>query len=157
MTDNQLKRTGKSTVEAIKPSRPAFFDPTTLAWAPWAMEGTYFKLLNVDHKTGGFTMLLKVDPDNEAPVHGHPGAVEVYVLEGEFGYGDDRGGVGAYGYEAAGSIHEPTSPGGTTMFAVAHGPIVGYNDDGTIAGIIDGQAMLAMAKEHGVADHLEHL
>ncbi|NOX70855.1 MAG: hypothetical protein GXP15_16870 [Gammaproteobacteria bacterium] len=157
MSAEQLKRSESATVKAIKPSRPAFFDPSTLSWAPWAMEGTYFKLLNVDMKTGGFTMLLKVDPDNAAPVHGHPGAVEVYVVEGEFGYGDDRGGVGAYGYEAAGSVHEPTSPGGTVMFAVAHGPIVGYNDDGSIAGIIDGQSMLALAREHDVAEHLSHL
>ncbi len=157
MSAEQLKRTGKSTVKAVKPTMPAFFDPSTLPWAPWAIEGTHFKLLNVDQKTGGFTMLLKVDPDNKAPVHGHPGAVEVYVIEGEFGYDDDRGSAGAYGYEAAGSMHEPTSPGGTTMFAVAHGPIVGYEDDGSIAGIIDGQSMLALAREHGVADHLSHL
>lgn len=148
-----------STLEQMitRPLRPAFFDTGTLPWAPWVMEGTHFKLLNVDLKTGGFSMLLKVDPDNEAPVHGHLGAVEAFVLEGEFGYEEDRGGPGSYVYEAAGSIHRPTSPQGTIMFAIVHGPILGYEDDGSPAAAVDAGFMLRLAREHGVADHLSHV
>jgi anti-sigma factor ChrR (cupin superfamily) len=157
MTTTPLARSEKMTVKPLVPSRPAFFDSNTLPWKPWVMEGTHFKLLNIDKKTGGFTMLLKVDPGNEAPVHGHLGAVEAYVLSGEFGYDRDRGGGGAYVYEEAASVHMPDSPGGTVMFAVVHGPLVGYNDDGSIAGIVDGKAMYELAKQHGVANHLAHL
>ncbi|HEY8351204.1 MAG TPA: cupin domain-containing protein, partial [Sphingomonadales bacterium] len=109
----QLKKSENSVIKAVKPRHPAFFDPAKLPWSPWVMEGTWFKLLRVDRKTGGFSMLLKVDPGNEAPVHGHLGAVEAFVIEGEFGYDDDRGGVGSYVYEEAGSIHMPTAPDGT--------------------------------------------
>lgn len=154
MTMKQLKKSENSTIQAVKPKHPAFFDPATLPWAPWVLEGTWFKLLRVDRKTGGFTMLLKVDPDNEAPVHGHLGAVEAYVLEGEFGYDDDRGGVGSYVYEEAGSIHMPTSPDGTVMFAIAYGPLVGYADDGSVAAIVDGKLMYELAKKHGAAGHI---
>ncbi|WP_374764109.1 2,4'-dihydroxyacetophenone dioxygenase family protein [Yunchengibacter salinarum] len=154
MSTAQLQKSDTSAIKPVKPRFPAFFDPGTLDWAPWVMEGTWFKLLNVDMKTGGFTMLLKVDADNEAPVHGHLGAVEAYVLEGEFGYEEDRGGVGSYVYEEAGSIHMPTAPDGTVMFAIAHGPLTGYNDDGSIAGVIDASVMLTMAREAGAADHV---
>ena len=140
-----------------KPNRPAFFDTNSLPWTPWVMDGTHFKLLNVDFKTGGFSMLLKVDPDNAAPAHGHLGAVEAFIIEGGFSYDEDGGGVGSYVYEAAGSIHQPSSPGGSVMFAVVHGPLVGYAEDGSIEGFVDGEAMLNLARENNAADHLAHV
>jgi 2,4'-dihydroxyacetophenone dioxygenase len=151
----QLTRNGPSAIKAIKPKDPVFFDPNPLPWLPWVMAGTHFKLLNVDKKSGGFSMLLKVDPGIQAPVHGHIGAVEAFIIEGEFGYEDDRGGLHTYVYEPAGAIHEPTSPGGVIMFAVAHGPLVGYNDDGSIAGVIDGRVMLELAQAGGGASHIK--
>lgn len=155
MASNSLAT--NNTLKVINPPRPTFFDPTNLPWTPWVMEGTHFKLLNIDTKTGGFTMLLKVDADCEAPVHAHLGAVEAYVLEGEFGYDEDRGGVGSYTYEQGGSRHQPTSPGGTMMFAVVHAPLMGYNEDGSIAAVVDGVMMMEMAKANGTADHLSHI
>lgn len=140
-----------------KPARPAFFDTHTLPWTPWVMDGTHFKLLNVDFKTGGFSMLLKVDPDNDAPVHGHLGAVEAFVIEGGFGYEEDAGGPGSYVYESAGSIHQPTSPTGAVMFAIVHGPLVGYSEEGSVEGFVDAETMLAMARENKAADHLSHV
>lgn len=156
-TTTLATRAKTTTLKPRKPSRPAFFDSNKLPWAPWVMDGTHFKLLNIDKKSGGFTMLLKVDAGNEAPVHGHVGAVEAYVLEGEFGYDSDRGGAGAYVYEEAASVHMPDTPGGTVMFAVVHGPLVGYNDDGSVAAIVDGKFMYELAAQHGVAGHLAHL
>lgn len=155
MSLDQLKKSDNMTVEAVKPKKPVFFDTNSLEWLPWVIEGTWFKLLNVDMKTGGYTMLLKVDPDNDAPVHGHLGAVEGIILEGEFGYDDDRGAGMAYVWESAGAVHQPDSPGGFTMFAVLHSPLIGYNDDGSIAAAVDGKMMYMMAKQGGGADHLE--
>ncbi|MCV6621397.1 MAG: 2,4'-dihydroxyacetophenone dioxygenase family protein [Cellvibrionaceae bacterium] len=144
-----------NTVKSLVPERPAFFNPDSLPWTDWIMEGTYFKLLNVNELTGGFTMILKVDPDIKAPVHHHIGGIEAYITEGEFGYGeDDRGGVGSYVLESGGSIHEPDSPSGTTMFAIAHGPLVGYNEDGSIAAVVDARMMYQLAADAGVADHI---
>ncbi len=102
-------------------------------------------------------MLLKVDPDNGAPAHGHLGAVEAFIIEGGFGYDEDRGGVGAYVFEEAASLHMPDSPNGSIMFAVVHGPLVGYNDDGSVALIIDGKYMYDLAAQEGAAGHLAHL
>lgn len=119
------------------------------------MAGTYFKLLNINELTGGFTIMLKVDPEVTAPVHHHIGGIEAFITEGEFGYGeDDRGGVGSYVLEAGGSIHQPDSPNGVTMFAIAHGPLVGYNEDGSIAVVVDALLMYELAKQNNSANHI---
>jgi 2,4'-dihydroxyacetophenone dioxygenase len=152
----QLKRTGTSVVTATKPHKPAFFNPETLPWAPWVMEGTYFKLLNVNPISGGFTMLLKVEPNNFAPVHGHLGSVEGILLQGGFGYGDDRGREGWYVYEGAGIRHEPdTDSDGMIMFAVVYGPLAGYNDDGSVAAVLDGKAMYELYAKYGSVAHID--
>lgn len=150
----QLKEVAN--IKPVKPRRPAFFNPETLPWLPWVMEGTYFKLLNINPVNGGFTNLLKVDPDSEAPVHLHIAAIEAYMVDGEFGYDDDRGSKGWYVYEEAGSLHKPDTPTGMVIFAVNHGPLVGYNEDGTIAAVIDAKFMYDLAKAGGAADHLAH-
>ena len=155
MSVDQMKRSETMTIKAVKHRKSVFFDIDALEWLPWVMEGTWFKLLNVDMKTGGFSFMLKVDPGNEAPVHGHVGAVEGIILEGEFGYDDDRGPSMHYVWEPAGAIHQPDSPPGFTMFAVMHGPLMGYNDDGSIAAVVDGKMMYQMALEGGGAAHLD--
>ncbi len=154
MSSIKLTKSDAMTVKTVKPKQSVFLDTNALKWLPWVIEGTWFRLLNVDMKTGGFSMILKVDPDNDAPVHGHVGAVEGIILEGEFGYDDDRGPGLHYVWEPAGAIHQPDSPGGFTMFAVMHGPLLGYNDDGSIAAVVDGKFMYQMALDGGVADHI---
>jgi 2,4'-dihydroxyacetophenone dioxygenase len=157
MDGQEAPKVGHTKLETLLQVRPAFFNAADLPWTPWVMEGTHFKLLNIDKKTGGYTILLKVDAGNDAPVHGHLGAVEGYVLEGEFGYDDDRGGAGSYFYEEALTRHQPDSPRGTIMFAIAYGPIVGYDEEGNIEGVVDARVMYEMAHAAGAADHLAHL
>ena len=157
MDGNSSPVVGHTKLAILKQGRPAFFDPGTLPWTPWVMEGTNFKLLNIDKKTGGFTILLKVDPGLDTPVHGHLGGVEGIVLQGEFGYDDDRGGEGCYFYEEAATRHKPDSHGGTIMYAVVHGPIVGYDEERGVAGIVDARLMYDLAAANGAANHLAHL
>ena len=102
-------------------------------WVPWAMPGTWFKLLHAEERSGRFTILIKVDPGNKAPTHRHIKAVEVYILEGGFFYTDDpniRFDVDSYLYEHDAAIHKPESPLGCIMFAVFHGPLEGVAEDG---------------------------
>ncbi|MEO0391333.1 MAG: 2,4'-dihydroxyacetophenone dioxygenase family protein [Pseudomonadota bacterium] len=129
---------------------PEFTRGNQIPWKPWVMDGIEYKLLATDHKTNGFTCLLKVAPGTVAPVHQHIGAIEVYIIDGEIYYEDsDKGAAGDYIYEPAGDIHRPYSPEGCLLFAVFHGPIAGLDDDGNMAGIVDAKAMEAMATEHG--------
>jgi 2,4'-dihydroxyacetophenone dioxygenase len=111
-----------------------------LAWVPWAMQGSHFKLLHADPESGRFTLLIKFDKDVAAPLHRHIGAVEGYMLEGSFYYHDNPDIVftpGSYLYENEGAVHRPISPEGGIMFAVFHGPIEGVDEAGNITGRID--------------------
>jgi len=156
MSSVKIVRSENTTVISTKTHRSAFFDPSSLPWADWVMAGTWFKLLNVNPVTGGFTMLLKVSADNAAPVHGHLGAVEGIILEGGFSYGEDRGRQGDYVYEGAGIRHEPTAHAdGMVMFAVVHGPLAGYHDDGSVAATVDARFMYDLAVAAGAAAHIE--
>jgi 2,4'-dihydroxyacetophenone dioxygenase len=142
---------------ALRETRPNhwhFFDPETIPWTPWAMPGTYFKLLNINEANGRFTFLLKVDPGTVAPIHKHLGEGEAFILEGSFGYGDEVGVAGHYSHESAGSLHIPHSPDGLVMFAISHGPIAGFAPDGALAGLIDVDWMYETAKQNGAADHI---
>ncbi len=156
MTDLvQFARSGASSVVATN-NMKAFFDPAKLPWLDWVLPGVYFKLLNVNALTGGFTALLKSDPHNLTAVHGHTGSVEGVILEGSFSYGeDDTGYAGHYIYESGGIRHEPRSQDeGLVMFAIAHGPFVGYTDEGGIGGIVDARYMYDLAVAGNAADHI---
>lgn len=136
--------------------RRAFYDLNDMPWLDWVMPETWFKLLNVNAITGGFTMMLKVGPNNKAPVHGHIGAVEGILLDGGFGYGEDRGRAGWYVREPGGINHIPdTDADGMVMFATVSGPLLGYNADGSIAAVVDAKLMYELAVKGGCADHID--
>ena len=152
----QLKRSETITIAASHTMRSAFINPDTIPWSDWVMPGTWFKLFGVNATTGGFTMMLKVEPNNVAPLHGHFGAVEGIILEGGYSYDNDHGRAGDFVYEGAGIRHIPdTGDDGLIMFAVIHGPLGGFNDDGTVAGVIDARTMYDMAVASGAAGHIE--
>ncbi len=156
MMATQLKSSTESAVKATAAHKSAFFDPELLPWSDWVMPGTWFKLFQINPITGGFTMMLKVEPNNLAPIHGHFGAVEGWILDGGFSYEDDHGLTGHYVYEGAGIRHIPnTGPNGMIMFAVIHGPLGGFNDDGSVAGVVDARVMYDMAVANDAAAHIE--
>lgn len=144
------------TVAETSKHESAFVDQNTVPWADWVMPGTWFKLLKVNAMTGGFTMMLKVEPNNVAPIHGHFGSVEGIIIEGGFGYAGDPGVTGSYVHERAGIRHIPmTGDDGLVMFAIVHGPLGGFNDDGSVAAVVDARMMYDLAVAAGVADHVE--
>jgi 2,4'-dihydroxyacetophenone dioxygenase len=115
-------------------------NPSQLPWVRWGMEGAHFKLLNADPATGSFALFIKMDAGITAPRHRHVGAVEGMVLEGGFYYLEDpatRFEHGAYLYEPAGAIHQPTSPQGALMFGVFHGALEGLDENGNVLGYLD--------------------
>lgn len=131
---------------------PKFENLDEIPWKPYVMPGVEYKLMSINNRTGGFTCLLRVAPNTAAPVHHHLGAIELIVLSGDIHYDKaDVGVAGAYMYEPAGDIHQPKSESGCVLFCVFDGPIAGLSDDGSIAAIIDGKAMLEMAKKDGIA------
>ncbi|MEM9706844.1 MAG: cupin domain-containing protein [Pseudomonadota bacterium] len=151
----QLVASAPSSVKERRPDRRAFTDTNDIPWAPWVMEGTWFKLLHLNNETGGWSMMLKVRPGQKAVIHHHIGSIEGFMVEGEFGYGEaDRGAAGAYVYEAAEALHTPNTESGFTMFTVFNGPIAGYDDAGRLSGIVDQDVMLQLARDHNAVQHL---
>lgn len=139
-----------------KGERKDFINPEWIPWTDWLMPGTQFKLFYCDLVSGNFTMLLRVDPGTQATVHWHLHNTEAFILEGGFYYdeGDDKGYPGYYTCESAGAVHEPfVSPDGCTMFAVSHGPIGGYTEDGQLAVMADARLHYYMAKENNAVEH----
>lgn len=135
---------------------PEFIRPDSIEWLPWLIEGTYFKLLSVNERTGGYTIIAKVEANNTAPPHMHVGDAEALILEGDMGYGDgERGTAGDYIREYSGVIHAPDSKTGMVIMIVLHGPIVGYMPDGSIAAVVDARMMYQMAKAGGQANHIK--
>ena len=127
-------------VSATTPHTLWRVDPSDQDWAPWGMEGTEFKLLSADPKTGRFSVLIKVDEGVEAPLHRHVKAVEVFVLSGEFHYKDDptiKFGEGVYLLENDDAVHQPVSAPGCIMLALFHGPLEGVDEAGTVLGTLD--------------------
>ena len=152
----QLQSVEDGAVAVTHQLKSAFLNLDGIPWTPWVMADTWFKLLAVNTVTGGFSMMLKVGPDNVAPVHGHVGSVEGMILDGGFAYDDDWGHAGDYVYEPAGINHKPrTGPDGMVMFAIAHGPLVGYAEDGAVAGVVDERMMFDMAEAAGCTGHLD--
>lgn len=132
-----------------------FIDVAAIPWTPWVMPGTHFKLLCINELTGGFTMLLKVEPGVQAPVHAHLGTAEAFLVEGGFYYEkDDPGYAGYYTYERGGSVHQPVSPQGCVMFAITHGPLGGCDESGKVNAVVDCHTMLSLAEASGVASHV---
>ncbi len=126
-----------------------------IPWTPWALEGTYFKLLDYSRNHSYFVFLLKIEASAPKAVHKHIGAANAYILQGGFGY--EKGGVraGDFFVEAGGIDHAPeTDEDGCILLGFTNGAVAGYNDDGSIAGIIDVDWMVEQAKANGAFDHL---
>ena len=131
---------------------PKFQKMDDLDWNPWVMEGVDYKLVSVDERTNGFSIFLRVAPGTIAPVHRHMGAIELLMLEGDLTYdGVDIGRAGDYMYEPCGDVHRPRTTNGCILFAVFSGPIAALDEDGAIAGIVDGLTMRELARAHKAA------
>ncbi|WP_051974677.1 cupin domain-containing protein [Cupriavidus necator] len=128
----------------------------TLPWTPWAMDGTYFKLLSIDRAIGMFTALLKIDPNTQTPDHHHFGNAHAYVLEGDFSYEYGTIYKGDYIVEAGGINHEPTiGAEGCLLFVVFFAGISGVGEGGMPAGeFVDCEWMYRAAAANGAAAHL---
>jgi 2,4'-dihydroxyacetophenone dioxygenase len=152
-----VPKSGLKVDEMVTLPYPKFHRMGSVDWNPWVMDGVEYKLVSVDERTNGFTIFLRVAPNTIAPVHRHMGAIELLVLEGDLTYdGVDIGRAGDYMYEPSGDIHRPRSATGCILFAVFSGPIAALDDDGNIAGIVDGLGMRAMAIAHNAARICDH-
>jgi anti-sigma factor ChrR (cupin superfamily) len=120
-------------------------DTNALPWIPMG-EGSWAKILRTCPETGTWTILFKQEAGSVAPPHRHLAAADFYVIRGRIEY---RGGVattGAFARERMNAVHERTSfPEETIYLLTSYGPLAMHAPDGSIAGILDVEALQALA------------
>ncbi|MCH2172941.1 2,4'-dihydroxyacetophenone dioxygenase family protein [Myxococcota bacterium] len=120
-------------------------DTDALEWKPMG-EGAWGKVLRVCAETGSWTVLLKQAAGTFVPPHKHLGPADFYVLSGAVEY---RGGVaraGTFAREPLGALHERTSFSEETVYLfTAYGPLAMLGPDGNVVGVVDAEAMQAVA------------
>ena len=134
-----------------------FTDTNDIPWSPFYIEGVQFKLLNYTGDT--VTILTKIEKGTKLAIHRHVGPVELFLMEGSFGYKDAETGepnmiyAGGYLYEPPSTVHEPVCPDGLLGIAIVHGPLVGYAADGTEV-VVGPKEYYEMAKANNAIAHL---
>lgn len=114
-----------------------------LPWTPMG-EGSWAKVLRTCAETGAWTVLFKQAAGSVAPPHKHLAPADFYVLEGCIEY---RGGVAKAGHfarEPINAVHERTLFSEETVYLfTSYGPLAMYGPDGSIAGVLDAEALQA--------------
>ncbi|MCT2401193.1 cupin domain-containing protein [Novosphingobium mangrovi (ex Huang et al. 2023)] len=131
--------------------------PDSIPWTPWALDGTYFKLLAINRRSGMWTVMMKIDPNTQTDNHYHFGDVHVYVTSGGHSYVHDRVNAEEINIECGSVAHEPTiGPDGQESFNIFYGGISGTDAEGNPVGdYVDVEWMYKAAKANNAAGHLE--
>lgn len=127
----------------------------SLPWTPWALPGSYFKLLHINRNVGMTVALIKMDPCEKTPPHHHFGDAIAYVLDGGFSYEHGSINEGEMICEPGGITHEPTiGPKGLVTLTIFFSGLGGVDGDNRVAGYIGCDEMYEMAAKNNAAAHL---
>ncbi|ELY4777080.1 cupin domain-containing protein [Cronobacter turicensis] len=98
-------------------SRRAMISPAHYRWVASPQPGVDRVMLD---RTGGerarATSIVRYAPHAFFPAHPHPGGEEILVLSGTFSEGENHYPAGWYLRNPPGSVHQPASNPGTTIF-----------------------------------------
>lgn len=119
-------------------------------------DGVGIKVLRVSEETGQWTALIRMEPGATFAAHKHFGAADGYITKGKLEYRVGSASAGSYLYEPLGAVHDATTCSAETeILFTSYGPIIFYNEDGSVAQILSyetAQALLQGSKEHFTAD-----
>jgi quercetin dioxygenase-like cupin family protein len=141
-------------VKVINKSGTYMADVDGIPWTPFVFPKTFFKLLHLNEDRGTVTLLLLAEKGAPTPIHKHIGAAEIYVLRGSFTYEEGAAGPNYYVHEAGGVVHVAEANDEILAFVVFHGPLVGYNEDGSVSGVCDCDLFYELAERNGAVGHL---
>lgn len=96
-----------------------------IAWTPLDFAGISMKTLRQDTRTGGMTVMTRMQAGATIPAHSHTRADEtVYVVQGDFVEDGVAYGPGSFFAGAAGTAHGPhRSEGGCVLLTTFSGPL----------------------------------
>jgi 2,4'-dihydroxyacetophenone dioxygenase len=144
----------EASVKVVSKAGTYMADVDKIPWTPFVFPKTFFKLLHLNEDRGAATLLLLAEQGAPTPIHKHVGAAEVYVLRGSFSYEEGTAHANCYVHEAGGVVHVAEANDEILAFGIFHGPLVGYNDDGTVAGVCDCELFYELAAKNGAVGHL---
>lgn len=129
-------------------------DVEAIPWTPFVFPKTYFKILNLNESRGTSMLLLKAERDAPTPVHKHVGAADIFVLKGSFSYEEGTAYSNYFVHEAGGVVHVAEAQDEVLAIVTFHGPLIGYNDDGSVSGVADCDLFYSLAEAQGAVSHL---
>lgn len=106
-------------------------DINLIDWVPLG-EGVNFKLLRYCEVTGDWVLYVQLQPGVKFGRHKHITPAEFFITKGVLTFERGSAGVGVYGYEEIGEIHEEASGDEVTEFLyMGHGPVsfIDKNDE----------------------------
>jgi quercetin dioxygenase-like cupin family protein len=100
------------------------------------------------------SLLVLAEKDAPTPIHKHLGAAEIYMLKGSLSYEEGTAREGDYLFEAGGTVHIAEARDEVLSLVIFHGPLMGYNDDGSVAGVCDVDLFYKLAADNNAVAHL---
>jgi anti-sigma factor ChrR (cupin superfamily) len=100
-------------------------ETAAIKWTPLDFPGVSMKTLHQDRRTGGMTVMTRMQPGAAIPAHSHTRADEtVYILQGDFVEDGVAYGPGSFFAGAAGTVHGPhRTEGGCVLLTTFSGPL----------------------------------
>jgi anti-sigma factor ChrR (cupin superfamily) len=108
---------------ADEPAPPSVYvDAAGMAWEKTKFPGIEMKMLYADPASGISTMLFKMAPGAEVPLHEHTAVEQTYVLEGSLEDEDGKALAGQFVWRPAGSTHVARAPNGAVFLGMFLSP-----------------------------------
>lgn len=95
-----------------------YLKPDAMPWQPTEFAGIEMKLLCRDESRGMSTILFRMAPGAEVPLHEHTDIEQTFVLEGALEDDEGRCGPGEFVWRPAGNAHVARAPEGAVFLAV---------------------------------------
>ncbi len=95
-----------------------YLKPDAMPWQPTEFPGIEMKLLCRDEARGMSTILFRMAPGAEVPLHEHTDIEQTWVLEGALEDDEGRCGPGDFVWRPAGNTHVARAPEGALFISV---------------------------------------
>jgi anti-sigma factor ChrR (cupin superfamily) len=123
MPDTVQAATPRRRLLADAPSPPShYLDVVNMPWQPSKFPGIETKLLYADPAGGMSTLLFRLAPGAEVPLHEHTGIEMTYVLEGSLEDDEGAATAGNFVWRPAGNTHVAHAPNGAVILGVFMSP-----------------------------------
>ena len=113
--------------EKVASGRSHVIDVLGMAWSPSPFPGIEQKLLYNDPASGMSTVLVKMAPGSQVPLHTHMGIEQAYVLEGSVVDHDGEVTAGNYAWRDSGNTHVNHAPNGALVLGFFTKPNVFFS------------------------------